>query len=208
MLRVYLTIVGVLLISGCTSWNYKVGDEVKFEIRSWNHDPIIKAVEDADPETFMQLGKGYGKDRDRVFYKGNEIPGADPATFEQMQWAYSRDKNGVYLFTCRLEGANPATLRLLEGSWSKDDQYVYHGHQRVEADAASFRFIGDSWAIDNSSAYHALTWISLGCENNGHLQVEVFKDIDRETFEVVDAFKAKDKSGVYDALPSPNNRVN
>ncbi len=50
MLRVYLTIVGMLLLSGCTSWKYKVEDEVKFEIRSWNHDPIIKAVEDADPE--------------------------------------------------------------------------------------------------------------------------------------------------------------
>lgn len=74
--------------------------------------------------------------------------------------------------------------------------------------AASFRFIGDSWAIDNSSAYHALTWVSLGCENNGFLKVRVFNDIDQETFEVIDSFKAKDKGAVYDALPSRNNRVN
>ena len=62
--------------------------------------------------------------------------------------------------------------------------------------------------MDNSDAYHALTWVSLGCKNNGYLQVKVFENIDQETFEVIDAFKAKDKGGVYDALPSPNKRVN
>ncbi|WP_186300535.1 DKNYY domain-containing protein [Shewanella sp. KCT] len=204
MFRVYLIIVAVLLIPGCTSWKYKVDDKVTFEIGSWNHDPIIKTVENADPETFSQLGEGFGKDRYRVFYKGNEIPGADPSTFEQMKWAFSKDTKGVYLFTCQLEGANPATLQLLDGSWSKDEQYIYHGYQRVKADAATFRFIGDNWALDNSNAYHALTWVSLGCANNGHLQVKVFEDIDQETFRVIDAFKAKDKNGIYNALSSPN----
>lgn len=200
MLRVYLTIVAVFLVSGCTSWKYRVEDDVTFEIRSWNHDPIIKTVAGADPETFRQIGEGFGKDKSRVFYKWNEIPGADPATFEQLQWAYSKDANRVYLFTCALENARPDTFTLLNDSWSTDGQRVYHGHQKVVADAASFRLIGNSWATDESNAYHALSWVSLGCDDNGHLEVKVFENIDQATFEVIDAFKAKDKSGVYNAL--------
>ncbi|MCW8193716.1 hypothetical protein F6455_02820 [Proteobacteria bacterium 005FR1] len=198
MLRVYLTIIAIFVLSGCTSWKYKIDDSVTFEIRSWNHDPIIKEVEGADAETFTKLGEGFGKDKYKVFYKGNEIPGADPATFKQLRWAYSKDISRVYLFTCILDDANPDEFELLGGSWSKDGKHVYHGHQKVDADAASFRFVGNSWAIDKSSAYHALSLVSLGCKANGHLEVKVFQDIDQETFEVIDAFQAKDRRSCMD----------
>jgi hypothetical protein len=150
--RTCLTIVFSMLLSGCGGWNYKVDEEVIFVIRSWNHDPIIRKVEKADPNTFEQLEEGFGKDGKSVFYKGVEINGADPKTFKHMRWAYSKDKNGVYLFTCKLQSANPETFLLLDGSWGKDNQRVYHGHQPVEADPVTFRFVGKNWAIDKSSA--------------------------------------------------------
>ena len=197
----------LLFLSGCGGWQYKVSDEVTFEIRSWNHDPIIRTVENADPETFQNMDEDFGKDNERVFYKGDEIIGADPATFEQIYWAYSKDSNSVYLFTCKLENASPSTFQVLKGSWSKDSQNVYHGHQQVEADVTSFYFVDNGWALDKSRAYHALTWVSLGCNDSGHLKVKVFENIDPETFEVIDAFTAKDKNGTYDVLPSPNKSV-
>ncbi len=208
MRRVYLLTMILLLLSGCGSQMYKINDQVTFEIRSWNHAPIIRDIENADPETFQDLDDGFGKDKERVFYKGKEIIGADPATFQQTQLSYSKDLNNVYLFTCRLDSASPDTFQLLGGAWSKDSNNVYHGHQQVEADAASFRFAENNWALDKSRAYHALRWVPLGCHTNNFLKVKIFENIDPETFEVIDAFKAKDKNGVYNALPSLNKRAN
>ena len=205
MFRVYIVLIAIFLLSGCGSWKYKTGEEVTFEIRSWNHDPIIKKVESADPRTFIQMDGGFGKDKERVFYKGDEIIGADSATFKQIHWAYSKDAYGVYLFTCKLKNANPSTFQLLEGSWSKDSKNVYHGHQQVEADVNTFQVLGNNWALDKARAFHALTWVSLGCSDNGPSTVKVFENIDPETFEVINSFNAKDINGVYQALPSPNN---
>lgn len=208
-MRIVFLILISILVSGCTSWNYRVTNEnVAFEIRSWNHDPIIKNVEKADSATFMNLGKGYGADRDRVFYKGNEIPNVDPKTFVHMEWAYSKDSKNVFLHTCQLESANPNEFRILGGSWSKDKENVYHGYELVHADAKSFQFLGNNWAVDKMNAYHALSSVSLGCSSSEHLQVTTFKGTDIESFKVIDGFRAKDKHGEYNALKSPNKRVN
>ena len=207
MLKVFLLLVIASGISGCGGWKYKANGEVAFEIRSWNHDPIIRVVEKADTKSFMDLGEGFGKDKYRVFYKGDEITGASPETFEKIHWAYSKDSNAVYLFTCKLEKAGPETFQLLDGSWSKDSKSVYHGHQLVEADASTFRYVGNNQALDSANAYHALSSVSLGCDDNSHLKVKIFRNIDLETFKVIDGFKAQDKNGAFDALPSPNKAL-
>jgi len=190
-MRISLIVITALLLSACGGWKYQINDRVTFEIRSWNHDPIIKRVTRADPMTFINMDEGFGKDKLRVFYKGVEINGADPVTFEQIQWAYSKDKYGVYLSTCKLENANPNSFQLLGGSWGKDNQNVYHGHQLIEADATTFKFIGNSWAIDKSNAYHALTWVSLGCSNMSMLKVRVFKNINPKHSKLLTRLKQK-----------------
>ena len=195
--------VSVFYLVGCANITYQISDEdVTFNTRSWNHDPIIKKVKNADPATFRNLNNGYGADKSKVFYKGDEIPEADPTTFKQIKWAYSKDANHVYLHSCLLESANPNEFLILGGSWSKDRKNVYRGRDLIQADVESFRYLGDNWAIDKNNAYHALEGTSLDCVGGEFLKVTRFLNIDIESFVITDGFKAKDKNGKYDVLHS------
>ena len=205
MTKLHLIIICTFILSGCGSWKYnKSSDDVTFEIRSWNHDPIIKSVKIADAQSFEDLGDGFGKDGQRVYYKGKEIPSANPKTFQVIHQAYSGDDSSIFLFTCKLKDADPRSFQLLEGFWSKDSERVWHGHRLISANAGSFRYLSDSWAIDNFNAYHAVGWASLGCNDTSGIPVKIFDSIDIESFEVIDGFYAKDKNRSYGALSAPN----
>lgn len=74
-MRIVLILSIGFFISGCTSSSYRVTNEdVTFEIRAWNQDPIIKSIDKAYLITFEDLGDGYGIDGHSIFYKGNKMP--------------------------------------------------------------------------------------------------------------------------------------
>ncbi|MDX2504180.1 MAG: DKNYY domain-containing protein [Gammaproteobacteria bacterium] len=206
-MRIVFILLISIFISGCTSFGYHVTDEdVIFEIRSWNNEPINKNMEMACSTTFENLGDGYGVDGHSVFYKGYKIPKADPETFEKLKRGYSKDAQFVYWFTCRLTSAKPSEFEILGGSWAKDNQSVYHGQHLIQADAKSFHFLGENWAADKMSAYHALSLGLLGCESNKHPQVKTFDNVDTGSFKVIGGSRAKDKRMKYNApQQTPNS---
>jgi len=200
-IKVLAILVLSFILHGCGGWNYKVINEsVKFEISSWNHDPIIKNVENADFSTFISLGNGYGSDKKSVFYKGDEVYKANPKSFHILGNGYSKDSRHVFLWDHPIKSADPNTFVILEGLWSKDNNHVFNAYEKVNADSASFKYLKNSWAVDKDNAYHALSWYPSLTEP----AVIVFKNIDTETFRVIDGFNAKDRNRKYDALKTPN----
>lgn len=205
-MRVVFILLISIYISGCTSFGYRVTDEdVFFEMRSWNNEPINNNMAMACSTTFKDLGDGYGVDGHSVFYKGDKIPKADPETFEKLKLGYSKDAQFVYLFTCRVKSAKPNDFTILGGSWAKDNESVYHGDVLIHADAKSFHFLGENWAADNMNAYHALPLVSLECESNNPPQVKTFDNVDAGSFKVIDGSRAKDKRTEYNAFNPLNN---
>lgn len=56
----------------------------------------------ADPSTFeiiedtFHKNYRYGKDKDRVYFRGQVIDGADPSTFEVTSWHMARDAKSIF----------------------------------------------------------------------------------------------------------------
>lgn len=55
-------------------------------------------INDADPESFVSVEAGYGKDNNHVYIGSNLIEGADPTSFVVIagDYAYSKDNYNVY----------------------------------------------------------------------------------------------------------------
>lgn len=198
----------IALQAGCTSWHYRVEkDKVVFGIRSWNHDPLDYPVEGADAASFRTLKDGYAKDGAHVYLKGKRIENADPATFQILEDGYAKDKNRVFLSKCALEGADPQSWTLIAEYWSRDANKVFQGYSVVPgANPETFRHIEGEWAIDGKRAYHHLSLYGADCHVTSTLRLTVFDGIDPSTFEVIDAFHAKDAHQQYDALSRPNKQ--
>ena len=84
---------------------------------------------DADEKTFtvIQAGK-YAKDKDRVFYEAQPIPGADPATFRLFDpFPYAKDKAHVFIMTATIRGADPSTFAIIHTPYGRDAKHIYDG---------------------------------------------------------------------------------
>jgi hypothetical protein len=81
-----------------------------------------------DKLTFVDMGGGYVKDKDKVYFFNREIEEADPATFECVtSGIYFKDKNHVYYETAILKDADPSTFKNIgiESPYAYDQNYYY-----------------------------------------------------------------------------------
>jgi hypothetical protein len=127
-----------------------------------------------DPKTFEVINEGYNmnyaKDASKVYVNSTVIPYADPDTFEHVGLAFSKDKRHVYMFAKLLEGVG-TDLELLNDS--SDSDYYW------------FNYITDGeyiYVIDGYGSVKRLDWVDL------------------DTFEIVDDYRFRDKSGLYENL--------
>lgn len=71
-------------------------------------------VEDANPETFKYLGKGYAVDGKNVYFRGELIMNADGQTFKVLEgpeyFYFATDKNSVYKHNTVFNDADPETF--------------------------------------------------------------------------------------------------
>lgn len=118
---IFLTI----LLMGCES--YEIHDGGVY-YKNWNEarGTAEKLIEGADANSFTILDNDvYGKDLNKVFYKGKLIPGADPNTFEFIEGAYSKDKSRAYYYGDSIKGSSSKNFRIMDGSYSTDNKDVY-----------------------------------------------------------------------------------
>jgi hypothetical protein len=91
-------------------------------------------------------GECKGTDGEFLYVGILGIEGADPDTWVDLGNDYSKDKNNVYLRAVKFEGADPTTFEVLDtdechtsGTYAKDANNVYYEYQVVNgADAPTF----------------------------------------------------------------------
>lgn len=96
----------------------------------------------ADADTFINLGGGYAKDKDEVFFFATVVIGADVPTFKYIGERYAIDKNHVYFNGEVLKKADPVTFTLVKGpdpsnlgqidEYAIDKNYVYKGYRIID----------------------------------------------------------------------------
>lgn len=75
------------------------------------HATVVKACK--QPQTFISLDYGYGKDASNVYLEGVRIQGADPDTWEMLNRVYSRDQKNVYFGTRKVAAADRDSFRVI-----------------------------------------------------------------------------------------------
>lgn len=99
----------------------------------------------ADPLTFVDMGDGYIKDKNRIWYlpwngssgmvDGNINGGveqSDLATFQVLRDGYAKDKFRIYFTGDSIGDADMTTFTIIEGGYSKDKNNVYYLGKKVE----------------------------------------------------------------------------
>lgn len=104
---------------------------------------ITIEIEEADLETFSDLGFGIAKDKNHVYdvnFKGYSIiKGVDVGSYFVLDRAYRKDINNVYWYEEIITAADPASFEVLGDGYAKDDNHVYYlGEVMEDEDPNSF----------------------------------------------------------------------
>ncbi|MDT5009667.1 MAG: hypothetical protein QOH57_1284 [Mycobacterium sp.] len=99
----------------------------------------------ADAASFQAFDTTYARDKSRVYFDGNVLPGADAPSFELLKrGGFGKDRNHVYR-NGRSVSDDPAHFELLDGELSKDSSAVYWSDGRVLSnDPGHFVIISDN----------------------------------------------------------------
>lgn len=157
----------------------------------------------------------FARDKKRVFYRWQVVNGADPQTYAFIDDIYARDKSAIYA------GAKRLTTRV--GSFKTLGAYATDGRQHFYSDVviagAGFRLLGGEaqsargYAATASKVYHDGTVVAQADARSFELfkpEVGITRDkrsvffndgvipgADPATFEQVNGYIFKDKTGVY-----------
>lgn len=156
----------------------------------------------ADVASFEVLGLEYAKDKDRVYYKAEDITAeVDHATFRVVDYI-GYDKSHVYVAQefahgrmsekpmpketmLKIEGANPDTFEFIDYDWSKDDKLYFYNYKAIAVDYASFEILNDVSSKDKNTVYL-------------HKQDEIIpSSIDVASIQVIDDHYIADKDYLY-----------
>lgn len=164
-----------------------------------------KVVHGADSHSFLDLGYGYGKDRNHVYRYGTILEYVDPSSF-RVDRRFSADNRpsfgrpdgghhycerpGYYVSTFdvfyngeKVPGAASSSFVILKEGYAKDAFNVYWMGKKIPgASTSSFVCLGNGYAKDAFDAF----W--EGCKING---------ASVSSFKVTSGFYAEDSFDVY-----------
>lgn len=124
-----------------------------------------RVVRAADCRTFIDMGHGYGKDAENVFYCGDLLPFVEPRTFRlkrendsyrpRPEGGYAHDDFNAYYEGHRIEGATGSTFKDLGYGYAKDAFNVYYCGRRLGgASSNTFKVLDWGYAKDAFNAYY------------------------------------------------------
>ena len=123
--------------------------------RVYHQGQVVRAA-DASSFEVTRPEVGITRDRQRVYFNDQAIPGADPKTFVQVHAYTFKDKHAVYTQGHKLVGLNPANVRASEfGTYLIDDQSVFKaGKALAGRDPATFAELQPPWSRDKAAVYY------------------------------------------------------
>ena len=144
-----------------------------------------------------------------------KITGADRNSFEILGYSIARDKNNVYKKGEKLGNIDIASFKYFEnGIIAKDKNRVFYMDERKDiknVDAKTFERMGESYYFRDKNNIFALK--NDYSDSNYNLVLEMSKNIDRSSFDILNNEFGKDKNGVYyfgekiDGISSNNAKV-
>ena len=143
-----------------------------------------------------------------------KITGADRNSFEILGYSIARDKNNVYNKGEKLGNIDIASFKYFDNWIAKDKNRVFYMDERKDiknADMKTFERMGESYYFRDKNNVFALK--NDYSDSNYNWVLEMSKNIDRNSFDILNAEFGKDKNGVYyfgekiDGISSNNAKV-
>lgn len=165
----------------------------------FNDDLVVEKVElspEIDLKTLQSFENyaEYSKDKNNVYYDFQKIEGADIKTFEPEGFFIGKDKKGVYYKTHKINGIDVNSTEVLENEFYKDKNNIYYRNKKLENfKPENFEVISSSLVGQNEDFYY----FTKDENNNTKFILLENKNVDAETFEVLDEEYTKDKNNVY-----------
>ena len=165
----------------------------------FNDDLVVEKVElspEIDLKTLQSFENyaEYSKDKNNVYYDFQKIEGADIKTFEPDGYSIGKDKTGVYYKTHKINGIDVNSTEVLENEFYKDKNNIYYRNKKLENfKPENFEVISSSLVGQNEDFYY----FTEDENNNTKFILLENKNVDAETFEVLDEEYTKDKNNVY-----------
>ena len=165
----------------------------------FNDDLVVEKVElspEIDLKTLQSFENyaEYSKDKNNVYYDFQKIEGADIKTFEPEEFFIGKDKKGVYYKTHKINGIDVNSTEVLENEFYKDKNNIYYRNKKLENfKPENFEVISSSLVGQNEDFYY----FTEDENNNTKFILLENKNVDAETFEVLDEEYTKDKNNVY-----------
>jgi len=154
----------------------------------------------------------YYTDKNSVYFHKDElrkITGADKNSFEILEEYIARDKNNVYSKGEKLGNVDIKSFKYFEDGLAKDKNRVFYIDDNKDitgVDAKTFERMGESYYFRDKNNIFAL-------KDYNPYDLEMLKNIDRNSFNTLSKEIGKDKNGVYyfgekiDGISSNNTKV-
>ena len=200
---------------------YKLEDKLSSYFSSNEIKTKKVSIDGLDVKSFKVLENNkdsyfdYYVDKSNVYIdKDNleKITGADINSFEILGYSIARDKNNVYNKGEKLGNIDIASFKYFDNWIAKDKNRVFYMDERKDiknADAKTFERMEESYYFRDKNNVFALK----NDYPNYNLVLEMSKNIDRSSFDILNAEFGKDKNGVYhfgekiDGISSNNAKV-
>lgn len=200
---------------------YKLEDKLSSYFSSNEIKTKKVSIDGLDVKSFKVLENNkdsyfdYYVDKSNVYIdKDNleKITGADRNSFEILGYSIARDKNNVYNKGEKLGNIDIASFKYFDNWIAKDKNRVFYMDERKDiknADAKTFERMGESYYFRDKNNVFALK----NDYPNYNLVLEMSKNIDRSSFDILNNEFGKDKNGVYyfgekiDGISSNNAKV-
>ena len=202
---------------------YKLEDKLSSYFSSNEIKTKKVSIDGLDVKSFKVLENNkdsyfdYYVDKSNVYIdKDNleKITGADRNSFEILGYSIARDKNNVYNKGEKLGNIDIASFKYFDNWIAKDKNRVFYMDERKDiknADAKTFERMGESYYFRDKNNVFALK--NDYSDSNYNWVLEMSKNIDRSSFDILNNEFGKDKNGVYyfgekiDGISSNNAKV-
>ena len=202
---------------------YKLEDKLSSYFSSNEIKTKKVSIDGLDVKSFKILENNkdsyfdYYVDKSNVYIdKDNleKITGADRNSFEILGYSIARDKNNVYNKGEKLGNIDIASFKYFDNWIAKDKNRVFYMDERKDiknADAKTFERMEESYYFRDKNNVFALK--NDYPDSSYNLVLEMSKNIDRSSFDILNNEFGKDKNGVYyfgekiDGISSNNAKV-